>query len=69
MGYRLKREFAVPAKSGPSDVKASARVRSEGADGLAFKVLPHVDQEETYGAVYQRLNENGSIGIFPEGSY
>jgi glycerol-3-phosphate O-acyltransferase/dihydroxyacetone phosphate acyltransferase len=35
--------------------------------GLAYKVLPHVDQEDTYGAVFDALNKGGSIGIFPEG--
>lgn len=66
---RLKSEFMVPSKDGSSNVKASSRVRAEGEnkDGLEYKILPHVDQEQTYGAVYQRLNEGGAIGIFPEG--
>ncbi|KAK4689722.1 hypothetical protein P7C73_g377, partial [Tremellales sp. Uapishka_1] len=66
---RLKREFMVPGKDGSVDVKASTRVRTESElkEGLAFKILPHVDQEDTYGAVFQRLNEGGCIGIFPEG--
>ncbi|WVR05947.1 hypothetical protein IAU60_002974 [Kwoniella sp. DSM 27419] len=66
---RLKGEFVVPSKDGSANVKASTRVRSEGEskDGLEYKVLPHVEQEETYGAVFQRLKEGGSIGIFPEG--
>jgi len=50
-------------------VKASGRVRteSENKDGLEYKILPHVDQEETYGAVFERLNQGGCIGVFPEG--
>lgn len=66
---RLKAEFVVPSKDGSANVKASTRVRTEGEvkEGLQYKVLPHVDQEQTYGAVFQRLNEGGSIGIFPEG--
>jgi hypothetical protein len=46
-------------------------VRTEGEvkEGLQYKILPHVDQDQTYGAVFQRLNEGGSIGIFPEGEH
>jgi glycerol-3-phosphate O-acyltransferase/dihydroxyacetone phosphate acyltransferase len=66
---RLKAEFVVPSKDGSANVKASTRVRTEGEmkEGLQYKILPHVDQDQTYGAVFQRLNEGGSIGIFPEG--
>lgn len=66
---RLKGEFVVPSKDGSTNVKASTRVRTEaeGREGLEYKVLPYVDQEQTYGAVFQRLNEGGAIGIFPEG--
>ena len=66
---RLKAEFVVPGKDGSMNVSASGRVRveMEGQDGLQYKVLPHVEQEATYGAVFQRLKEGGAIGIFPEG--
>lgn len=66
---RLKAEFVVPSKDGSTNIKASVRVRSEAEskEGLEYKILPFVDQDETYGAVFQRLNEGGSIGIFPEG--
>ncbi|WWD17819.1 hypothetical protein CI109_102262 [Kwoniella shandongensis] len=66
---RLKGEFVVPSKDGSANVKASTRVRTESQskDGVEYKVLPHVEQEQTYGAVYQRLKEGGCIGIFPEG--
>lgn len=66
---QLKSEFVVPGKDGSTNVKASARVRTEAEhkDGLEYKVLPHVDQEDTYGAVYERLNNGGCIGVFPEG--
>jgi glycerol-3-phosphate O-acyltransferase/dihydroxyacetone phosphate acyltransferase len=68
---RLKSEFMVPSKDGSANVKASSRVRTEGEnkEGLEYKILPYVDQEDTYGAVFQRLNEGGSIGIFPEGEF
>jgi len=66
---RLKAEFVVPSKDGSTNVKASKRVQTEGEDkeGLEYKILPHVDQEDTYGSVFQRLNEGGAIGVFPEG--
>lgn len=67
---KLKAEFVIPSKDGSTNVKASQRVRNDvGSGGWEYKVLPHVDQEDTYGAVFQRLNEGGSIGIFPEGAY
>jgi len=66
---RLKAEFVIPSKDGSSNLKASKRVQTEGdsKEGLEYKILPHVDQEETYGSVFQRLNEGGCIGVFPEG--
>ena len=68
---RLKAEFAVPGKDGSTKVKASKRVQTEAEnkEGLEYKILPHVDQEDTYGAVFQRLNEGGAIGTFPEGPW
>lgn len=59
----------MPSKAGDKNVKASSKVRTESEmkDGLEYKVLPHVEQEDTYGAVFQRLKEGGTIGIFPEG--
>jgi glycerol-3-phosphate O-acyltransferase/dihydroxyacetone phosphate acyltransferase len=66
---QLKSEFVVPGKDGSTNVKASNRVRteSESKDGLEYKVLPHVDQEDTFGAVFERLYQGGCIGVFPEG--
>lgn len=65
---KLKREF-----SGDHG-KATPKVRQEieaaingGKSGLSFKILPHVDQEQMYRHVYQRLKQGGCIGIFPEG--
>ena len=50
-------------------MKASGRVRTEAEnkEGLEYKVLPFVDQDQTYGAVFERLNQGGCIGVFPEG--
>ncbi|EIW72795.1 hypothetical protein TREMEDRAFT_70810 [Tremella mesenterica DSM 1558] len=66
---KLKAEFTVPGKDGSTNVKASGRVRNdgEGKEGWQYKILPHVEQDQTYGAVFTRLNEGGAIGIFPEG--
>ncbi|KAJ1754652.1 Glycerol-3-phosphate/dihydroxyacetone phosphate acyltransferase, partial [Coemansia sp. RSA 1591] len=37
------------------------------AGGTAYKVAPHVNQDDMYRAVYDRLNKGECIGIFPEG--
>ncbi|KAJ1728806.1 Glycerol-3-phosphate/dihydroxyacetone phosphate acyltransferase [Coemansia sp. Benny D160-2] len=37
------------------------------SEGAAYTVVPHVDQDEMYRAVYHRLNKGECIGIFPEG--
>jgi glycerol-3-phosphate O-acyltransferase/dihydroxyacetone phosphate acyltransferase len=65
---KLKKEFAG------DHGKATSRVRqkcdeaiSEGKKGLSYKILPHINQENMYKYVYQRLKEGGCIGIFPEG--
>ena len=42
----------------------------EGKDrgtGHGFKILPKVDQSVVMASVFERLAQNGSIGIFPEG--
>ncbi|KAJ2718590.1 Glycerol-3-phosphate/dihydroxyacetone phosphate acyltransferase [Coemansia sp. Benny D115] len=36
-------------------------------EGTSYKTVPHVDQDEMYRAVYERLNSGECIGIFPEG--
>ncbi|GAA5996338.1 uncharacterized protein JCM10292_007544 [Rhodotorula paludigena] len=55
---RLKKEF---------NKKASEGIKQKGEEGVAFKVLPHVDQSSMYSAVYKKLTDGGCIGIFPEG--
>ncbi|BGP30137.1 Glycerol-3-phosphate/dihydroxyacetone phosphate acyltransferase [Rhodotorula toruloides] len=54
---KLKKEFS----------KKALDALKEREDGVAFKVLPHVDQSSMYSAVYQKLIDGGCIGIFPEG--
>lgn len=66
---RLTAEFTIPSKDGTTNVKATTRLRGHVKEkgALTYKVLPYVDQEQTYGAVFERLNQNGTIAIFPEG--
>jgi glycerol-3-phosphate O-acyltransferase/dihydroxyacetone phosphate acyltransferase len=35
--------------------------------GVAYSIIPHVDQGVLYKAVHDRLNSGECIGIFPEG--
>lgn len=37
------------------------------SNSTAFKIIPHVDQGVLYEKVHERLNQNESIVIFPEG--
>ncbi|RPB24062.1 hypothetical protein L211DRAFT_204556 [Terfezia boudieri ATCC MYA-4762] len=57
----LKKEF----KGGPWE----SQLTYDGDDGRGskYKAAPKVDQTQVYDAVFQRLNEGGCIGIFPEG--
>lgn len=64
---RIKGEFTVPSKDGNSNIKATNRVREGQGEGVGYKILPHIDQDKTFGAVFQALNKGGCIGIFPEG--
>ncbi|KAF8475805.1 hypothetical protein BDZ91DRAFT_689485 [Kalaharituber pfeilii] len=57
----LKKEF----KGGPS-IELLIYDGDNGR-GTNFKVAPKVDQTQVYDAVFQRLNEGGCVGIFPEG--
>ncbi|ORX99844.1 hypothetical protein K493DRAFT_313040 [Basidiobolus meristosporus CBS 931.73] len=36
-------------------------------EGTPYKIVPHLDQSNVYSAVHERLNNNGCVGIFPEG--
>ena len=39
----------------------------EGFEGSTYKIAPKVDQTKVYDAVFDRLNDGGCVGIFPEG--
>jgi glycerol-3-phosphate O-acyltransferase/dihydroxyacetone phosphate acyltransferase len=65
---KIKREFGVVNEKVTSRIREQAEeLRTGGVFGLDFKRLPHIDQQETFRDVYQRLTEGGCIGIFPEG--
>ncbi|KAI0306605.1 glycerol-3-phosphate O-acyltransferase [Multifurca ochricompacta] len=65
---KIKREFGGENGKGTSRIREKAdELKIQGVDGLDFKLLPFVDQQETFRHVYQRLTEGACIGIFPEG--
>lgn len=64
---RLKKEFG--GESGKGTAKVIDALANTEAAGLPYKILPYVDQQTMYGAVYDRLKEGGCIGIFPEGAW
>ena len=67
---RIKREFG--GESGKTTNRIREKVtelQAEGTQGLEYKTMPWVDQQEMYHHVYQCLKEGGCIGIFPEGAF
>jgi glycerol-3-phosphate O-acyltransferase / dihydroxyacetone phosphate acyltransferase len=65
---RIKSEFHNETEKTTTLVREKAEeAKSQDIDGLNFKSLPYVDQNEMYQHVYQRLRENGCIAIYPEG--
>ncbi|KAJ7312988.1 hypothetical protein DFH08DRAFT_436239 [Mycena albidolilacea] len=59
---KIKKEFAVEG----SKITDKIREATE-TEGLEFRKLPFIDQQDMYRNVYDCLNRGGSIGIFPEG--
>ncbi|KAI0256667.1 glycerol-3-phosphate O-acyltransferase [Lactifluus subvellereus] len=65
---KIKREFGGENGKGTSRIREKLNeLKTQGVDGLEFKCLPFVDQQDTFRHVYQRLTEGACIGIFPEG--
>ncbi|KAJ7582744.1 glycerol-3-phosphate O-acyltransferase [Mycena floridula] len=65
---RIKREFGGESGKGTAKIRDKvAELKKTGVEGLEFKKLPYVDQQEMYRYVYESLKQGGSIGIFPEG--
>ncbi|KAG0648148.1 putative acyltransferase [Hyphodiscus hymeniophilus] len=52
-------------KTAPTAEEALQQLTRQG--GTIFKVAPHVDQTDVYNAVFERLRQDGCVGIFPEG--
>jgi glycerol-3-phosphate O-acyltransferase/dihydroxyacetone phosphate acyltransferase len=55
----------ISLKNAPSHIDALQQLSQP--QGTKFKVAPHVDQADVYKAVFDRLRDEGCIGIFPEG--
>lgn len=65
---KIKREFGGESGKGTARIHEKLKeLQAEGKQGLEFKKLPHIDQNEMYHYVYECLKSGGSIGIFPEG--
>lgn len=76
---RLKKPFkggvAIRQVTGREDVNEDGQIMNgdgkigpaEGFSGIKFKVAPKVDQSKVYDAVFEKLNDGGCVGIFPEG--
>ncbi|EJD05900.1 glycerol-3-phosphate O-acyltransferase [Fomitiporia mediterranea MF3/22] len=65
---RIKKEFGGESGKGTARVRdAIDEAKMNGAQGLEYRILPFIDQQEMYRFVYQRLKDGGCIGIFPEG--
>ncbi|KAJ6504811.1 hypothetical protein C8R47DRAFT_1103689 [Mycena vitilis] len=59
---KIKKEFSADGTKCTDKVKEAM-----GTEGLEFRKLPFIDQQDMYRHVYDALNRGGSIGIFPEG--
>lgn len=65
---KVKRVFGGETGKVTSRIREKTdELRIQGVDGMDFKRLPFVDQQEAFRLVYQRLTEGKYIGIFPEG--
>ncbi|KAH9966637.1 glycerol-3-phosphate O-acyltransferase [Russula dissimulans] len=66
---KIKREFGGDIREVTSRVREKIdELRTQGVDGMDFKIIPFVDQQEMFRSVYQRLTEGACVGIFPEGA-
>jgi len=64
----IKREFGGENGKVTNRIKEKLdELKAQDIEGLEFKRLPFVDQQETFRHVYQRLTDGACVGIFPEG--
>lgn len=61
----IRGPLEIMLKTAPTHLSAFQQLSSP--NGTSFKVAPHVDQTQVYNAVFERLRNDGCIGIFPEG--
>lgn len=67
---RIKREFGGESGKGTARIREKlVELRASGQEGLEFKKIPYVNNEETYQYVYEALSNEGCIAIFPEGRW
>ncbi|THH01423.1 hypothetical protein EW026_g1269 [Hermanssonia centrifuga] len=65
---RIKKEFGGDSGKGTTFVREKIEgLQAEKLQGVGFKILPYVDQQDTYHHVYECLKVGGCIVIFPEG--
>ena len=65
---RIKKEFGGDSGKVTAQIREKlSQLKIEGINGLGYKKLPYIDQQETYRHVYDCLKLGGGIGIFPEG--
>ncbi|KAI0082696.1 glycerol-3-phosphate O-acyltransferase [Panus rudis PR-1116 ss-1] len=62
---RIKKEFGGDKTTTVREQLSQAR--ANGAKGVTFRRVPHIDQQEVYQHVYDGLKNGGCIVIFPEG--
>lgn len=65
---RIKKEFSgEKGKATAQILEKLDEFKESGKEGLEYKWIPVLNQQDMYRFVYQRLKEGGCIGIFPEG--
>jgi len=67
---RLKKPFKTPESLQAltaTDSDGDATGDETASRGTTFKVAPFVDQSKVYNAVFEDLDADGCIGMFPEG--
>ncbi len=65
---RIKNEFHNETEKSTKLAREKAEeAKSQGINGLTFKTLPFVDQNEMYRDVYKRLRDGHCVAVYPEG--
>jgi glycerol-3-phosphate O-acyltransferase/dihydroxyacetone phosphate acyltransferase len=69
---RIKREFkgedAIKQLTGRDSAEVGEKIEvRDGFDGSSYMTAPKIDQTKVYDAVFDRLDHNGCVCIFPEG--